>query len=222
MNLRDGLYHRIFAALMARGGDRYESLVEERKSALFAELSGTVVEIGSGAGANLRFGSEARIWIGIDPNLHMHGYLVEEASSRGVHAMPVPAVGHALPLAEGSADWVLSTLVLCSVTDLEGTLAEIHRVLRPGGRFGFVEHLAAPPGSWLRRIQRVLRPAWKVIADGCHPDRETEVSIRAAGFEDVRLESFRVPVPVVSPHVAGTARKGLGPTSGPRWSGTSG
>jgi ubiquinone/menaquinone biosynthesis C-methylase UbiE len=81
------------------------------------------------------------------------------------------------------------------------------RVLKPGGRFLFIEHVAAPQGTRLRTAQRWLRPLWKRIADGCHPDRETGELIEQAGFAEVRFEKFRLPLGPVGPQIAGCARK---------------
>lgn len=109
---------------------------------------------------------------------------------------------------DNSVNAVVSTLVLCSVADLSGTLQEIRRVLKPGGRFFFLEHVAAPRGTWLRRVQSGIRPIWQAIGDGCHPDRETWVALENAGFKSVNYQSFRAPVPaIVSPQIIGVATK---------------
>jgi len=91
------------------------------------------------------------------------------------------------------------------VEDLGAALREIRRVLKPGGRFVFIEHVAAPAGSWRRRLQRWVRPVWRALGDGCHPDRETLQAIRAAGFARVEAEEFLAPVGLVAPHIAGFA-----------------
>lgn len=87
--------------------------------------------------------------------------------------------------------------------------AKVRRVLKSGGVFVFLEHVAAPEGSGLRRVQEAVRPAWGLLADGCRPDRETGRLIEAAGFGDVHIERFdaAMPLPVVRPHVVGTARR---------------
>ena len=113
-----------------------------------------------------------------------------------------------VPLPDNSVDAVVSALVLCSVKDVSGALQEILRVLRPGGRLVFIERVAAPPGTWLRRLQRWVRPVSKALADGCCSDRETRVAIERAGFERVDCQHFRLPIPIVGPHIAGVAVKG--------------
>lgn len=192
---------------MNRAGDGYERLVEARKRAFLGDLHGTVVEIGPGTGPNLRYlPPDARV-VGLEPNPHMHGYLRDEAGrlDRPVDLRAVRAQAADLP--DGCADAVVSTLVLCSVDGLDDALGEILRILKPGGRFVFIEHVAAPRGTWLRRFQGWIRPLWKAVGDGCRPDRETGERIREAGFARVEVERFRLPLPVVSPHVAGTAWK---------------
>lgn len=109
---------------------------------------------------------------------------------------------------DNSIDAVVSTLVLCSVDSLAATLQEVLRVLKPGGRFFFLEHVAAPQGTGLRRLQHWVQPLWKTLGDGCRPDRETWVTLENAGFERVDYQHFRANVPaIVSPQIIGVATK---------------
>lgn len=201
------LHRRLFAWFMDRASGPYERLVEARKEALLVDLRGTVVEIGPGTGPNLRYmPADARV-VGLEPNRHMHPYLRSEARrlERSIDIRHGRA--ESMALSDACADTVVSTLVLCSVESEDPALSEILRILKPGGRLVFLEHVAAPRGSWLRRVQRWVRPVWKTLGDGCRPDRDIGERIRAAGFQRVEMESFRLPLPVVSPHVAGTAWK---------------
>lgn len=201
------LRRRAFAWFMSRLSESYEKLVADRKADLFADVEGTVLEIGPGTGPNLRYLPPGSRWIGVEPNPYMETYLEPEAAARHRLVRIVRGVAEALPVADDSVSVVVSTLVLCSVDDPERAIREIHRVLEPGGRFIFVEHHGAPRGTWLRGLQRWIRPAWKWAGDGCRPDRETDRLIRDAGFARFEIDRFRLDVPVVSPHVAGVAWK---------------
>jgi SAM-dependent methyltransferase len=199
-------YKRAQAWLLSRGNRRYEAMVAEEKRALLAPLSGTVLEIGPGGGNNLAFLRPDVRWIGVEPNPFFHDRLRARGERLGIDVDVRAATAEALPAADRSVDAVISSLVLCSVRDPEATLREVRRVLRPGGRFVFVEHVAAPHGSGLRVVQHALRPIWRALSDGCHPDRDTGRLIEAAGFSDVDLRRFRLPVPIMGPHIAGVAR----------------
>lgn len=205
------LRRRLFARFYDRVQASYDARIAPRKQALFADLSGTVVEIGPGTGANLAHLPRGVRWIGIEPNPHMQAHLRQRAAAAGIAAEFRLASAQGLEFDDASIDVVLSTLVLCSVPDPLAVLAEVRRVLRPGGRFVFIEHVAAPRGTLLRRSQRLLGPLWSLMADGCRPDRELGAAIRAAGFGALELEEFRVlrhsPLDLVGPHVAGVARK---------------
>jgi SAM-dependent methyltransferase len=190
--------------------DRYEAMVASRKAKLFEGLGGTVVEIGPGAGSNMRYYARVRRWIGVEPNPYLHGTLQEQLGRLGLEGDVFRGEAESIPIPDESADAVIATLVLCSVVDPARVLEEILRVLRPGGTFYFFEHVAAPRGSVLRGIQRLVRPAWRCLADGCHPDRETEDYLRSAGFEVVEVERFVLKVALVAPHISGRALKARG------------
>ncbi|MFH1765360.1 MAG: class I SAM-dependent methyltransferase [Gemmatimonadota bacterium] len=207
MSHRYGFYGRLFAWLLAREGGKYGGFVEVRKRRLFAGLTGTLVEIGPGTGSNLRYLPGSLHIIGVEPNPFMHRYYLEEARTEARSVDLVQGVAESLPFPDGSIDAVLSTLVLCSVGRMDRVLEEVLRVLKPGGKFLFMEHVAAREGSWLRRVQRFIRPAWRRIGDGCEPDRTIEEDLLGAGFRQVNLDRFSVPLPIVSPHIAGTAEK---------------
>lgn len=202
-----GLYQKLFAHCLATGDDTQHRVYGDRKRALFADLTGTVVEIGPGTGVNIPYLPDGTRWIGLEPNPHMHGFIREQLEGRDIDAEIRTDPAQDTGLADASVDAVISTLVLCSVPSLDATLAEIHRILTPGGRLLFIEHVAAPGDSWLRWLQTGIKPLWRPLADGCRPDRHTHAAIERAGFAPVQYERFDTGLPVVSPHVIGTAWK---------------
>lgn len=191
----------------ARNGDAYERLVGARKRRLFAGLHGDVLEIGAGPGPNLRYLPPDVRYVGVEPNPHIHRHLLQEAQEHHIRAEVRADTAEAISVPDASMDVVIGTLVMCSVNDPERALAEIRRVLRPGGTYVFLEHVAAPRGTWLRRVQRAVRPVWSAVGGGCHPDRETYTLIEAAGFAGVAIEHFRLPVVLMGPHISGTATR---------------
>jgi SAM-dependent methyltransferase len=205
---RTGWYYRVHAWALARGSDSYENAVAPRKRALFGDLRGNILELGPGSGVNLAYYARDIHWIGIEPNPFNHPNIRKAAERAGLRDVEFRVLdGNRLAAADQSIDAVVSTLVLCTVPNQEATLQEILRVLKPGGSFAFIEHVAAPRGTFLRRAQSIVRPGWRFALDGCCPDRETGRTIERAGFSEVRLENFRAPLPIVGPHISGLARK---------------
>lgn len=202
-----GLGKRIHAWVMAHASGRYERMVVDRKRALLAGLRGDILEIGPGTGPNLQYYSSGVHWTGLEPNPYMYPYL-DQAAARSALAVEVrTGTAEEIPAENSSVDAVVSTLVLCSVRDPAAVMKEVLRVLKPGGRFVFMEHVAAPRGTRLRRMQDLLCPIWRRLADGCHPNRETWLAIERAGFECVRSDPFRLPLGLVAPQIAGVAIK---------------
>lgn len=196
---------------MAHGTGPYERWMAERKRNLLGELSGEVLEIGPGSGVNLCYLPREVRWTGIEPNPHFHPYIRKEAVRLDRPVRLKAGLAEDLGIEDASVDAVVGTLVLCSVDRVDAVLGEILRVLKPGGRFCFLEHVAAPQGSWPRRLQRGLRPVWGSLLDGCRPDADTPVRISRAGFSQLKWEEFQAPLPVVSPHICGFAEKGREP-----------
>jgi len=205
---RRGMAQRFFAWMHSQGeaGD-YDAVIEPYKRKLLGDLSGTVLEIGAGTGENFPFYPAGIHWIGIEPNFYMQEHLLERAKEYKIDGELKTGVAEKLPMNDSSVDAVVSTLVLCSVSDQAAVLREILRVLRPGGRYLFIEHVAAAEHSRLWWTQKIIKPAWKLAADGCNVDRETGDVIQRAGFSHVEIEPFRAPLPIASPHIAGKAIK---------------
>lgn len=190
---------------MSTVGTSHDQQVAPFKRQLLADLHGDVLEIGPGGGANFAYFPPDIRWVGVEPNPYMDQYLRVGAQGRAIELRA--GYGEALPAADGSMDAVVATLVLCSVHDIDTTLAEIRRVLKPGGKYIFVEHVAAPAGSGLRRRQEWIQPLWGFFADGCHPDRESWRNLAGAGFSHLEVKHFDISMPIVRPHIAGFAIK---------------
>lgn len=185
----------------------YQSL-GELKRALLGNLQHQVLEIGPGAGASLAYYPKDIHWIGIEPNPYMHPYLEREAQQQGLTNIELQSgSAEKLPVEDGSIDTVVSTHVLCSVTDLEASFQEIKRVLKPGGSFVFIEHVADSSDTWTRKVQDGINPIWKNLFDNCHLNRETWTILEQICLETVDYYQFKLTIPLVSPHIAGIVRK---------------
>lgn len=185
------------------GRAEYEAL----KRSLFAGLHGTVLEIGAGAGANSGLFPAGIRWLGLEPSQRRRRRLARSGAAAAPAGAVLAGVGERLPLREHSVDAVVSTIVLCSVRDQEQVLAEVRRVLRPGGRFVFCEHVAAARGTRARALQRAMAPLTRRFDAGCDPSRETWRVIEEAGFARVELDWFTIPPrwSIYNPCVAGRA-----------------
>lgn len=204
---RVGASARAQAWLIATLSRGHAKRMDARRRALIEPLRGRVLEIGPGSGTNLELFHPSVEWVGAEPSAAMRALLLQEGARQGRALELLDDPAEALSLPDASVDAVVGTLVLCSVRDPRAALAEVRRVLRPGGAFVFIEHVAAPRGTLLRRVQRTLRAPWAFCGGGCHPDRESWRDVEQAGFASVEIEHFRLPVPVVAPHMAGTARR---------------
>jgi len=165
----------------------------ERKSELFADLPEEVLELGCGTGANLRYLDPGTRLIGVEPNAHMHGPLRKNAENRGVELDLLKAHGERIPLEDQRVRAVISTLVLCTVRDPRAVLAEVLRLLAPGGRFLCIAHVRAEPGSVVSGVQRALSRPWSWFFEGCDTRRDLESAIADAGFSSVSVERFTLP-----------------------------
>jgi ubiquinone/menaquinone biosynthesis C-methylase UbiE len=180
----------------------------DRKQSLMIDPPDTIVEIGPGAGSNFRYYPPGAHVVAIEPNEAQHARLRARAAKSGLEIELLGTPAETIPLGDGSADLVVSTLVLCSVSDPEQVLREVKRVLRPGGRFVFIEHVAAPEGSRLARVQKRLARPWAFLFDGCRIDRRTgdlvERTFGRTSIDTFRLRPRWLPV---SPHVAGVSER---------------
>jgi len=178
---------------------------------LLAPVRGEVLELGAGTGATLELYPEhvTRLVLS-EPDRYMRERLVRRIRQTGRNDIQVSAdTAETIRADAESFDWVVASLVCCSVNNLQASLQEIRRVLRTGGRMIFLEHVAAPHGSTRRRWQDWLNPAWMAVMGNCHLNRETEQAIRDAGFEIVEItrESMRKAMPILRPTIRGMAVK---------------
>jgi len=177
--------------------------------ALVGAVRGTVLELGPGDGANLRhYHPDVRL-TAVEPSAAARRRTSAAAARLGLRARVLDGRAEELALPDGSVDAVVCTFVLCSVADQATALAELHRVLRPGGRFLFAEHVAAPAGSWVRRGQNLVAGLTGLVGVRCRPNRETGPAITRAGFDVVDLHRFDLPGPLGAgiPHLAGAAER---------------
>jgi ubiquinone/menaquinone biosynthesis C-methylase UbiE len=199
--------------LFARFFDRLSGVMEKEagpwRDELLAGLSGRVVEIGPGNGINFRhYPASVKEVVALEPEPYLRA-----KAERAAKLAPVPVsvragVADSLELEDASFDAAVACLVLCSVPDQQAALAELRRVLRPGGQLRFLEHVRSQkPGK--ARVQATLDGSgvWPRLAGGCHASRDTVSAVRAAGFQmgDARDVDLGPSWVITNPHVLGRA-----------------
>jgi ubiquinone/menaquinone biosynthesis C-methylase UbiE len=182
------------------------------RTELLAPLSGTVVEVGCGNGRNFaRYPAAVTRVTAVEPEPHLRALATRAAAAAPVPVTVVPGTAEALPVPDAGADAAVLCLVLCSLPHRDTALAEIARVLRPGGTLALLEHGLGPT----RRVRAVQRLAdatlWPLLAGGCHTAIDPVGLVERAGFEITALRRLRFPdsrvtLPV-TPHVLGLARR---------------
>jgi len=184
-------------------------LIDWRRD-LLKDVGGRVLEIGAGTGASLglypkKLGLEIFL---SEPDANMRGQLEEKIRKQQLTNVAVlSSPGEAIESEDDFFDVVFVSLVCCSVTDVQASLKEIKRVLKPSGSFVFLEHVAADSGTSRRKWQNRLNMFWRKIAGNCHLNRETEQHIRDAGFtiQGIKHESMRKAMSLVRPTIRGVA-----------------
>ena len=181
------------------GDDELDGLERE----FVGRVRGRVLEIGAGDGENFGAFDPGIEWQGLEPDAKRREELATRAREWRHTAEPMDALAESIPLPDHSVDAVVGTYVLCSVGDQAAALAEVRRVLVPGGRVIFVDHVIAPPRTLKRAVQRVATPIAKRVCHGCHWDRDTERALAEAGFLATDIRRLRVrsspfgPVPML-------------------------
>jgi ubiquinone/menaquinone biosynthesis C-methylase UbiE len=204
----DATWGRGFAAVYDRGLKATEEAgLREMRRETLAAASGRTLDLGAGTGVNADlFPAAVTELVLVEPDPYMLKKLRAklEGSGEGVAAIQAPA--ERLPFADSSADTVVFTLVLCTVPDPSAALDEAARVLRPGGKLLFVEHVRSRDADLARWQDRLEKP-WRFLADGCHCNRDTVGLIEASPFELEQVDHDRLPkaAPIVRPLARGKA-----------------
>jgi ubiquinone/menaquinone biosynthesis C-methylase UbiE len=189
-----------------------EACLAQWRKELLSPIMGQTLEIGAGTGVNLDYYSpEIKELTLSEPDKAMRKILTSRLEKSPfkdrwkICDQPVEA----LPFEKERFDTIVSTLVLCSVTDTKQALSELHRVLKKGGDLIFIEHVAAPANSKRHRWQQRLEPIWKIFAAGCHVTRDTEASLVQSGFDvtEIKRASMRKALPIIRPTIRGRAVK---------------
>jgi ubiquinone/menaquinone biosynthesis C-methylase UbiE len=206
------VYRETWGRVFALVYDTAFALAERRgfrkvRQDLVGRARGRVVELGAGTGLNLDHYPESVTELHLtEPEPYMATRLRKRVDARSLHAKVVGAPAEDLPFDDHSVDTVVSTLVLCTVRDPHRAMAEIARVLRPGGLFLFAEHVRSASPRAARWQNRLNRP-WGWYACGCHCNRDTVSTLRAASFQigELTRDRLRWISPLVRPLVVGTA-----------------
>ncbi|MFJ1716764.1 class I SAM-dependent methyltransferase [Streptomyces sp. NPDC086796] len=210
----DAVHHPVFARFYARMSVAAETRagLAAVRSELLAGLSGRVIEIGAGNGLNFaHYPPAVSEVVAIEPERSLRQLAVRAAVRAGIPVDVVPGTAEALPVKSEAFDGAVASLVLCTVRDVERSLAELVRVLRPGGELRFFEHVRADDRAMAATQWALDRTVWPLVTGGCHTGRDTLAAIERAGFvveayRRVRMPEWGVRLPT-SACVLGTARR---------------
>ncbi|XP_045171148.1 putative methyltransferase-like protein 7A [Mercenaria mercenaria] len=214
-------YKKYFAWILNKITENIKGGLKDEKTRLFQFLHEykdqqkknlTILEVGSGTAPNMSFYPANTKVVCLEPNQHFDSYAAENVKKEenSISVDFVHGYAEALPFENETFDIVVCTLVLCSVEDIKKCLQEIKRVLRQGGKYVFLEHVAyEDKKSWAWTFQCVMNPVHRVFFDGCETIRDTETYIMATGFSDVNVNRFpHKPFPIwFRPCISGLATK---------------
>lgn len=199
--------HPLFAAVYDPATALAErTVLAPHRRYLAAGLSGAVLDLGAGTGAQFPHFGPAVTLHAVEPDPHMRRRAAGRAATLDRAVDLRDAEASALPYPDDSMDAIVAGMVFCTLPDPGAALDEAARVLRPGGEFRFLEHVA--DDGWRERVQRLVAPLWKRAAGGCHLTRRTAALFAGHdAFDVVEMERFHLGVTPVRPFVRGALRK---------------
>lgn len=177
---------------------------------ILSKAKGSGLEIGAGTGANIALYPEAVTDLVLtEPDVFMAERLKKKLIDLKKPYKYMEMRSESLPFTDGEFDFVVSTLVLCSVTSQEKALSEIYRVLKPGGCFYYIEHVASEESKWIQFLQKLINPFWKRFAGNCHLTRHTGNMIKEVGFKvkNIGYRENKIGPTIVRPMIIGCATK---------------
>lgn len=184
-------------------------MLGKSKQKLFSDHPDVIVEIGSGTGSNMRYLRTGTKLIAVEPNKSMHKRLRQSAEKYGIDLEIRGLKGEKMDLPDDYCEFVVSTLVLCSVDNPKECIDQVKRVLKPKGRFVFIEHVKGKDSSFISLIQNLLHKPWHWLFEGCHTNRDTAVFLQEANFAILECEAYNLYSPFIPiiPQIRGIATK---------------
>lgn len=217
------LSHCSHACISYMMQDVYNRAVWQKKEELFININkdiikyhGKVFELGCGGGGSMQFYRKDCLinLVAIEPNTYCEKYLkmnLKKYENIKLERVIFNSGENMEEIESNSVDLLVGTIVLCSVKNQERVLQEVKRVLKKGGRFYFMEHVIAEPGTWLHWIQCFIDPFWASLFDGCHINRNTSYLLQHANFSKFHFQRFTGSFPIqfmfVRPHIYGWVEK---------------
>ncbi len=206
--VRHPIFARVYDRLCAAMAEEAAPFRQE----LLSGLSGRVIEVGAGNGHNFQYyPSSVSHVLAVEPEEYLRQRAIGAAAEASIDIEVVDGLAERLPAEPESFDAGVACLVLCTVGDQAAVLAELRRVIRPGGELRFLEHVIANSSGFSRAQRAADRTFWPFVGGGCHAARDTGAAIKQAGFEIERCRRFpfrpSVAVFLVTPHILGVARR---------------
>jgi len=199
---------KVYDSFMRNAEDKYFS---KWRSGLLKNLSGSILEVGAGTGVNIfYYPSEVSKLTLTEPDQNMLKILTKKTKQRNDITVEIHRASvEKLPFPGDSFDFVVCTFTMCSVSDPQDSLSEIFRVLKPKGKYVFLEHVANTQNNHVYKWQKRVEPLWKFAGGNCHMTRNTACEIKTSGFEILELHTTHITgLPaIINPFIRGVARK---------------